>query len=513
MMKRGRIESLPVEEEDLAGVSDVFRDVEYDGRYGLGAGFWKPGEKIWVLQTLEGYHLRGFLEADSFIIHEQYENEIRERELAREREFLRDLKTTLDATARARRARQTQRAEQRTQLRAQLRARQIARTAARRRGDLINDSVDSAVSSVVSSAVSSVVSADMAHGTHAIRDVDDESDAHGANDAADAADDTYDPAHDVIDVTYPSTYRGLPAPNDPAVIWVAGNEEIPHTSPRAWKNTGRVYTRAKCGQLQLRGNVRGKACHLPAGNGTSHLGAGRCYAHGGARRVGRAAGAWLMAHAFAQQLNVSPWEALLMAVRIAAGKVAYIESVLASANSDLELEGRRPVEMGDDGVISSGATRVGGGGVGNRKRSGGDDADGADGTDNATEKTWLGGAGIVLLHPDTGEPLGAGRYRDLSWWVEKGEIWHDRLVKSSKMAIDAGIARWQVERVEAEAHTIAQVLNGILDELGDDITEDQALRLRARMRKELLRIEEQANSTNNVNSGVGSSFTPHELSS
>lgn len=220
-----------------------------------------------------------------------------------------------------------------------------------------------------------------------------------------------------------------------------------------------------------------------------------------------------MAHAFAQQLNVSPWEALLMAVRIAAGKVAYIESVLDSANSDLELEGRRPVEMGDDGVISSGAVRVGGGGVGNRKRSGGDDADGADGTDSATEKTWLGGAGIVLLHPDTGEPLGAGRYRDLSWWVEKGEIWHDRLVKSSKMAIDAGIARWQVERVEAEAHTIAQVLNGILDELGDDITEDQALRLRARMRKELLRIEEQANSTNNVNSGVGSSFTPHELSS
>lgn len=264
-----------------------------------------------------------------------------------------------------------------------------------------------------------------------------------------------------------SAFRGLPTKNDPAIAWVACDLDIESHSKYARKRVGRVYTWAKCGLLQQGGTVKGKACPLPAGHGTTHVGAGRCVTHGGAKRVGRAMGAWLMGHAYAQQLNVSPWEALLMAVRIAAGKVAYIEQVLGTARDDLELEGRRPVEIGEGvgGVAGEGE------GVG--------------------EKSWLGGAGVLLVHPDTGEPLGAGRYRDLSWWVEKGEIWHDRLVKSSKTAIDAGIARWQIEKVEADAHTIAQVLNGILEELGDDITEDQALRLRARMRKELLALEEQ----------------------
>ena len=162
-----------------------------------------------------------------------------------------------------------------------------------------------------------------------------------------------------------------------------------------------------------------------------------------------------MAHAFAEELNISPWEALLLAVRIAAGKVAYIENVLGTASNDLELEGRAVVQL-----------------------NGGDSNGGPGGSETR-----------LLVHPDTGEPLGVGQYRDLSWWVTKGEIWHDRLAKCAKMAIDAGIAEWQIRKIEADAHAIARVLNAVIEELGDSITDDQANRVRARMRAELLSLD------------------------
>jgi hypothetical protein len=156
-----------------------------------------------------------------------------------------------------------------------------------------------------------------------------------------------------------------------------------------------------------------------------------------------------MAHAFGQALDINPWDGLLLAVRIAAGKVAYIEHVLGTAKDDLELEGR---------VVR-------------------------------TEPTD-GGPGL-LVHPDTGEPLGVGAYRDLSWWVTKGELWHDRLAKSSKMAVDAGIAAWQVQNIEAEAQRIARVLNAVVEGLEGQISGAQAAEMRAIMRQELLLIEQE----------------------
>lgn len=162
-----------------------------------------------------------------------------------------------------------------------------------------------------------------------------------------------------------------------------------------------------------------------------------------------------MAHAFAQQLDVNPWDALLMAVRIAAGKVAYIEYVLSTAKSDLELEGRA--------VVS---------------------------TDGPGENGMQGGSqSRLLVHPDTGEPLGVGEYRDLSWWVDKGEIWHDRLARCAKMAVDAGIAAWQVEKVEQEAQAIARVLNAVIEGLDGKISDEQAMEMRALMRRELLKMD------------------------
>jgi hypothetical protein len=214
---------------------------------------------------------------------------------------------------------------------------------------------------------------------------------------------------------------------------------------------------ATCGVPIARGALAGRRCPRAAGQGTAHLGAGSCVAHGGAKRAGRATGAWLMAHAFGTELDINPWDALLKAVRIAAGKVAYIEWVLSRAQSDLELEGR--------------AVRV-------------------DSTDRET-----GGRGrssdavALLLHPDTGEPLGVGEYRDLSWWVQKGELWHDRMARTAKMAIDAGVAVWQVQQIEQQAQVLARVLNAVIDGVEGVVSEETVAEMRRLMRNELLQIE------------------------
>lgn len=155
----------------------------------------------------------------------------------------------------------------------------------------------------------------------------------------------------------------------------------------------------------------------------------------------------MAAHAFGQQLNINPFDALLMAVRIAAGKVAYIEHVIGTASSDLELEGRVRRLEGENGDPG------------------------------------------LLMHPDTGQPLGVGQFRDLSFWVEQSEKWHDRLAKTAKMAVDAGIAAYEIQKVEAEAQRMARVLNAVIDGLEDVIDDTVALRMRSLMRKELLAIE------------------------
>lgn len=183
-------------------------------------------------------------------------------------------------------------------------------------------------------------------------------------------------------------------------------------------------------------------CRREAGDRTDSPGYGPCSAHGGRGRRGRAEGAWMAAHAFSQELNVSPWDALLMAVRIAAGKVAYCQLVLSRASSDLEVEGR--IVRGDDGL---------------------------------------------LVDPDTGDPLGVGQMRDLSFWNGRLEFWHARMAQCAKWAIDAGVAAWQVQQMESQAQVIARVVNASLDALGDEATDAQRARVRAAARAELLMID------------------------
>jgi hypothetical protein len=202
-----------------------------------------------------------------------------------------------------------------------------------------------------------------------------------------------------------------------------------------------------CGYPVRSGRWAGQRCRNPAGLKTPNQGdgpggtggVGPCFAHGGCKARGRAEAAWVMAHRFAQELDVTPWEGLLKAVRIAAGKVAYTEWVIGQAKDDLELEDR--FGRSDDGL---------------------------------------------LVHPDTGEPLGVGQVRRLGWWVSKNELWVDRLARYSKAAIDAGVAEALVRAEQQHAEQVAGVLNAVLAALEGDLSEDQVARARGIMRRELL---------------------------
>lgn len=216
-----------------------------------------------------------------------------------------------------------------------------------------------------------------------------------------------------------------------------------------------------CGVEVRRGAWAGQRCPNPAGLKTPNesLGVGPCFAHGGVKFRGRAEAAWLVGHMFAQELNCTPWEGLLRAVRIAAGKVAYCQLVIGEAASDRELEGRVHMERSSDdaGVVTT-----------------------------------------FLVDPDTGDPLGVGAFRNRSWWVEKEELWVDRLARYSKAAVDAGVAERLVAQLENEAQAIARVLNAVIDELGEDADPELAARMRARMRTELLALEHEESSAAQV---------------
>lgn len=175
------------------------------------------------------------------------------------------------------------------------------------------------------------------------------------------------------------------------------------------------------------GKSRGGAlgvCDRRAGWGTTHEGGGPCKLHdklvddvkaGGDGYRGRI-GAWVMAHGFAKALDVTPWQALLEAVKIAAGRVHYIEAKLGTAVEDSQLQ------------------------------------------------------------PDG----------DLAWWVRQGEVWHERLAKVAKMAIDAGVAERLVKQVELEAELMLKATTLTLGELGlDEVTRERALGIMSRHLLEL----------------------------
>lgn len=173
-------------------------------------------------------------------------------------------------------------------------------------------------------------------------------------------------------------------------------------------------------------------CDRPAGNGTTHEGAGPCRRHAG--RLGSGTGAWIVAHAFARALDVTPWEGLLWAVKIAAGRVAFCEAKLAIATSDRQLE---PPAAGEGDWRPE--TRIGDGGT------------------------------------------------NLNYWVKQAELWHDKLARVSKLAVDAGVAERLVRQVELEAALMLRATTLTLDELG--LSEDDRSRALGIMSRNLLALE------------------------
>lgn len=209
--------------------------------------------------------------------------------------------------------------------------------------------------------------------------------------------------------------------------WAVDGDEI------TWPQRGPDVT--PCLATIRRGRRAGELCQVRAGAGTEHEGVGRCARHGGNTEAGRREGAWVVAHGFARSLDVTPWEGLLTAVKIAAGRVAWIEGKLAGAQVDRQLE---PVN-----------------------------------NESTSE------AGRDEDHQGT----------NLAYWVKQAEVWHDRLARVSKLAIDAGVAERLVRQLELEAQLMLRATHLTLDELGLDVeTRERALGI---MSRNLLALEAQ----------------------
>jgi hypothetical protein len=152
-----------------------------------------------------------------------------------------------------------------------------------------------------------------------------------------------------------------------------------------------------------------------------------------------------MAHEFAVEMDVTPWEALLLVVRITAGRVRYCERVLAEARDDRELDGR--LRLREDG-------------------------------------TWE-----PLSVSQSGE-LVEVEVRDRRWWVETSERERDRLARVSKAALDAGIAQIMVQREIEQGDLIAATHLRVFEAAVAAGVEGRALdAIREAMKAELLALE------------------------
>lgn len=81
---------------------------------------------------------------------------------------------------------------------------------------------------------------------------------------------------------------------------------------------------------RCRGGTDARPCRSYPGEGTPHAGLGFCRGHSDRE----AEEAWRVALDVARELDVSPWEALLLAVRRAAGRVAWVDEQLTLATRE-----------------------------------------------------------------------------------------------------------------------------------------------------------------------------------
>lgn len=106
-----------------------------------------------------------------------------------------------------------------------------------------------------------------------------------------------------------------------------------------------------CGGFdQKYSTLPGKACKWPAGHLTTHLGTGKCFYHNGYFGRELRKGAIFMALAYADEMNVSPWEALLSQCRLLSNQVAWLRIRVYEVEKTYGAPGLRPGGEGWDWV-------------------------------------------------------------------------------------------------------------------------------------------------------------------
>jgi hypothetical protein len=167
---------------------------------------------------------------------------------------------------------------------------------------------------------------------------------------------------------------------------------------------------------------RGAVCNQPAGWGTPYR-HGRCKLHGGATpthmKAAQRREAERAVAVFGLPREVDAHAALLEEVHRAAGHVAWLAEVVGQL---------------DKSQIVHSITRT---------------VQAADGTRTVEARATV------------------------NVWVRLYQEWHDRLVRVSKLAIDAGVAELQVRLAEKQAQQLAAVIRAILTDLGHDLWDEQ----------------------------------------
>ena len=169
-----------------------------------------------------------------------------------------------------------------------------------------------------------------------------------------------------------------------------------------------------CGARNRSGN---KTCRLQAGWGTPHFGVGRCKLHGGSTPTHVKAAEQQVAEQVVKALNlttlpnVAPGQALLNEVNRCQAVVDHISERIEHLEYD-DIAGLMVSKITDA---------------------------------NGVERTV--GANV---------------------WVKLLGEWSDRLTRTSKAVMDAGVAERQTRIMEAQASAFAKVMFGIIKELGID---------------------------------------------
>ena len=143
----------------------------------------------------------------------------------------------------------------------------------------------------------------------------------------------------------------------------------------------------------------GKPCGYYAGEGTGHPGWGSCAFHGGTWP--QVEDAWRQAMETSQELDVTPYEALLLSVRQAGGRAAW---------TDLQLKDAVDRHVGEGGVTSVPS-------------------------------------------------------KDMRFWLTESRRERAAFVKAAQTAVQAGVAAALVQRLELEGAAVADAVTAALDAL------------------------------------------------